>query len=134
MININTILYLVKKSELIKLICNIKNIIPSGLQNNYINYMNTITDIKKLLANHKHLLSEKYPIKNIAVFGSYSRNEQNEKSDIDIFVEFNAPIGIEFIDLAEGLERILHLRVDLISKNGIKKAYFKSIKKDLIYV
>lgn len=96
--------------------------------------MNTITDIKKLLANHKHLLSEKYPIKNIAVFGSYSRNEQNEKSDIDIFVEFNAPIGIEFIDLAEGLERILHLRVDLISKNGIKKAYFKSIKKDLIYV
>jgi predicted nucleotidyltransferase len=111
-----------------------KNILPFCFKNNYINYMNTIADIKKILSNHKHLLSEKYPIKNIAVFGSYSRNEQNQKSDIDILVEFNAPIGIEFVDLAEELEKILHSRVDLISKNGVKKSYLDYIEKDLIYV
>ena len=96
--------------------------------------MNTIADIKKILSNHKQLLLENYPIKNIAVFGSYSRNEQNQQSDIDILVEFNGPIGIEFVDLAEELEKILHSKVDLISKNGIKKVYFDYIEKDLIYV
>jgi predicted nucleotidyltransferase len=96
--------------------------------------MYTVAAIKNILARHKYLLAEKYPIKNIAIFGSYSRNEQKEKSDIDILVEFNGPIGIEFIDLAEELEKILHSRVDLISKNGIKKAYYKYIEKDLIYV
>jgi predicted nucleotidyltransferase len=96
--------------------------------------MYTITDIKDTLTRHKHVLLKKYPIKNIAIFGSYSRNEQNKKSDIDILVEFNGPIGIEFIDLAEELEEILHSRVDLISKNGIKKTYYNYLKKDLIYV
>jgi len=49
-------------------------------------------------------------------------------------VEFNKPIGIEFIDLAEELEVILNLKVDLVSKKGIKAEYLKSIQKELEYV
>jgi predicted nucleotidyltransferase len=42
--------------------------------------------------------------------------------------------GIEFIDLAEELEKILNRKVDLVSKNGVKPKYFDEIQKDLIYV
>jgi hypothetical protein len=70
----------------------------------------------------------------MAIFGSYSRREQNDSSDVDILVEFSDRIGIRFIDLAEELEEIIGFKVDLVSKKGIKEKYLKSIDSDLIYV
>jgi len=96
--------------------------------------MRTLQEIKNKLSAHKAELMHKYPIKRIAVFGSFSRDEQDEASDVDIMVEFNDKIGIQFIDLAEELEKILGFKVDLVSKNGIKEKYFKVINNDLIYV
>jgi predicted nucleotidyltransferase len=80
------------------------------------------------------MLQTKYGLNKIAIFGSFSRGHQNNESDLDILVEFERPIGIEFIDLAEELENILCVKVDLVSKNGIKPDYYQSIKTDLIYV
>jgi predicted nucleotidyltransferase len=70
----------------------------------------------------------------MAIFGSYSRGENNAASDLDILVEFNDKIGVEFIDLADEMEEILGLKVDLVSKNGVKPKYLQSITSDLIYV
>ena len=70
----------------------------------------------------------------MAIFGSYARNQQTEESDLDILVEFNRPIGLAFIDLAEELEHILKLKVDLVSKKGLKERYLKSIEQELEYV
>ena len=96
--------------------------------------MRTLQEIKSTLNSHKQQLFAKYPIKSIAIFGSYARNEQTDKSDIDIMVEFKAKIGIQFIDLAEEIELLVGFKVDLVSKNGIKEKYFKAIKADLVYV
>ena len=96
--------------------------------------MNNIEHIKKLLATKKQMLFKNYAIKSLAIFGSYSRNEQNSESDVDFLVEFDKKIGIEFIDLAEELEQIIGTKVDLVSINGIKEKYFQSISSDLIYV
>lgn len=82
----------------------------------------------------KPILQKKYPIKQLALFGSVSRAEDNENSDIDIMVELNPPIGMEFIHLCFELEKILNRKVDLVSRNGIKPKYFEEIKTDLIYV
>jgi hypothetical protein len=73
-------------------------------------------------------------LKNIAIFGSYSRNQQNDASDLDILVEFSRPVGIEFIDLAEELEVLLNIKVDLVSRNGVRPEYFQQIESDLNYV
>ena len=70
----------------------------------------------------------------MAIFGSYSRKEQNDSSDLDILVEFSDKIGVIFIDLAEELENIIGFKVDLVSKKGIKEKYLQSIDSDLIYV
>jgi predicted nucleotidyltransferase len=96
--------------------------------------MRTLHDIKSELSNHKNRLFKDYPIKSMAIFGSYSRSEQVESSDLDIIVEFTDKIGIRFIDLAEELEKIVGFKVDLVSKKGIKEKYLKSIDSDLIYV
>jgi len=96
--------------------------------------MRTLQEIKSTLSSHKQRLFHDYPIKSMAIFGSYSRIEQNDSSDLDIVVEFSDKIGVRFIDLADELENIVGFKVDLVSKNGIKEKYFKSITPDLIYV
>ncbi|MBN1637805.1 MAG: nucleotidyltransferase domain-containing protein [Ignavibacteriales bacterium] len=96
--------------------------------------MKTLKEIKEIIIKNKKRLLIKYPIRAIAIFGSYSRNEQNKRSDLDIMVEFNGDIGIRFIDLADELEELLGLKLDVVSKNGIKERYYQQIKSELIYV
>lgn len=96
--------------------------------------MKTLEEIEKTLGKHKHQLFSDYPIKSLAIFGSYARREQNEESDIDILVEFDGKIGARFIDLAEELEKILGFKVDLVSRKGIKDKYYQRIQSDLTYV
>jgi predicted nucleotidyltransferase len=91
-------------------------------------------DIQSRIKDFKPDLIQKYHISYLAIFGSVSRNENTEKSDIDILVDFTQPIGIGFIDLADELESILNSKVDLISRNAIKPKYFEQIKNDLKYV
>ena len=96
--------------------------------------MKSLSTILSLILKNKPGLQKKYPIKSLGVFGSFARGDNTENSDVDILVEFEKPIGIEFIDLANELESILHQKVDLISRAGIKPKYFKAIEKDLHYV
>lgn len=96
--------------------------------------MTSLTDIQDTLKNNKQRLTDKYGLSLLAIFGSYGRGQQNENSDIDILVDFQKPIGVEFIDLANELERLLKIKVDLVSKNGIRPQYLKQIEQDLNYV
>lgn len=96
--------------------------------------MLSLISIKQILTDHKLRLAEKYGLVNLAVFGSYSRNQQTDASDLDILVEFKKPIGLEFVDLADELEELLQMKIDLVSKNGMKEKYLKSIESELMYV
>ena len=96
--------------------------------------MNTVAQIRDLLIENKRNLFEKYHLRTLGIFGSYAKNQQTKDSDIDILVEFEKPIGIKFVDLAEELEKLLNTKVDLVSKNGVKQKYLDRIQQDLTYV
>jgi uncharacterized protein len=96
--------------------------------------MTTLRDIKKILSAHKPEFADRFGVKNLGIFGSYARGDQGPDSDVDLLVEFHVPVGIEFIDLGDYLERILNLKVDLVSRNGIKARYLSKIEPDLQYV
>ncbi|MCC7026971.1 MAG: nucleotidyltransferase family protein [Saprospiraceae bacterium] len=96
--------------------------------------MKTLHEIVLTLGKHKQHLFSEYPIKSLAIFGSYSRSEQEEGSDLDLLVEFNDKIGLRFIDLADELETLIGFKVDLVSRKGIKDKYYKKIESDLTYV
>ena len=89
---------------------------------------------KNILSDLKPELIKKYPIASIGLFGSIVRDDFNENSDIDIIVDFNDKIGIEFITLADELERNLNHKVDLVSRGGIKQKYLNVIDPEIIYV
>ena len=96
--------------------------------------MKDLREIKEALSRHKPLLIEKYKVKEIGIFGSYVRGEQENISDIDILVEFSEPIGWEFIDLQEYLEGILSLKVDLVTANALRSQFKERILREVAYV
>lgn len=96
--------------------------------------MKSTNEIIKLLEKQKPYLRKKYKIKALSIFGSYLRNEAGKDSDIDILVEFDQSPGLEFVDLAEELEEMLGVKVDLVSKNGIKPKYYNKIEQDIVHV
>jgi predicted nucleotidyltransferase len=96
--------------------------------------MLTLTYIKQQLTVLKPILQKKYPLANMAIFGSYARNEATEKSDVDVLVELNGKIGIQFIDMADEIEACLGIKTDIITKNSLKSNYYEHIKQDLIYI
>ena len=96
--------------------------------------MRSLDEIKSTLKENKKRLFSEYAIESLAIFGSYARRNQKESSDLDVLVEFNAKIGIRFVDLANELESLVGFKVDLVSKKGIKEKYLKAISSDLVYV
>ena len=96
--------------------------------------MNPLEVIKQELKSLKPELSERFHVSDIGLFGSITREDFNDTSDIDIIVDFRKPIGIEFIDLADFLESIIKRKVDLISKNGLKANFYSKIEKEIQYV
>ena len=99
--------------------------------------MNHLTkgEILALLAQNKERLAQKYPLKSLALFGSYARGTQVDGvSDIDLLVDFSEPVGMEIVDLVMDLEDILKHRVDVVTYNAVKDRLFHYIKEDLAYV
>ena len=92
----------------------------------------TTEDILDKLKNQKVALFEKYPVHRIALFGSWSRGEQSLNSDVDILVDVDPTIGLGFVSLADELEHILGLKVDLVSRRAIRASLWRQIEPDLI--
>ena len=76
--------------------------------------MKTIKEIKQILSAHKEEIRERYGVIIIGIFGSYARNEQNKRSDVDILIEIEKPIGLKFFELWDYIEKLLGCEVDLV--------------------
>lgn len=82
----------------------------------------------------KPILHEKYGVTELALFGSYSRDEQTEKSDIDIMFDYEGKMGWKLFDVCYALDDLFPGKeVQVASKRGIKEKYFNYLKADLIY-
>ena len=92
--------------------------------------------IRRKLLECKKELREQFGVKEIGIFGSYVRGEQTTASDLDILVELERPIGWEIVDLHEYLEKILGVKVDLVSKGAVlrKPLLWKYVKGELVSV
>ena len=94
-----------------------------------------IKDIKEKLKNSGQFLKERFLVKKIGVFGSYSRGEQRKGSDVDILVEFiEEPSLFKFIRLENYLSDLLGIKVDLVMKNSLKPYIGKHILEEVIYI
>lgn len=101
-------------------------------------YQNMLTKEKIIdyLENNKDYFLHELNISKIGVFGSFARNEQTSKSDIDILIEM--PRGTENISekkqkLKEILESQFQCNVDICRERSINPLFREIILKDALY-
>ena len=81
------------------------------------------------------MIKEEYSVAYLGLFGSYVRNNQNLKRDLDILVEFNeTPSILQYIDLENYLTDILGIEVDLVIRHGLKPRIRDRIMKELVLI
>ena len=106
------------------------------------NQVITKDKIIRILKKELPYLKEKYGVKKIVLYGSFAKGTHKKKSDIDILVDIKKPIGLEFVSLADRLEKILGRKVDVATYDHYKRSFHnprykhiaEEIKKSLIYV
>jgi predicted nucleotidyltransferase len=95
----------------------------------------TKNQIINYLQEHKNEFSKKYQITKIALFGSYSRNENRVDSDVDITIETKLSDYFLLFDFKEELENQFHTKVDIVRlRDKMNMALRRRILKDGIYV
>lgn len=81
--------------------------------------MLTKEKITNLLKEKQSYLAVEFGVARIGLFGSYEKGTAQENSDVDLVVEFSRPIGFRFFALAEYLEKLLGVPVDILTPTGI---------------
>jgi len=98
------------------------------------NISNKTEIIRLLQLNSKTI--KRFGAKRIGLFGSYQRNQQTNKSDIDLLIEFQSGKKNfdNFINLAIFLEDLLNSEVDLVTPESLSKSFLTRIKNEIDYV
>ena len=102
----------------------------------------TKQEIMHILRKQLPYLQERYGVERIAIYGSFAKDNQKKRSDVDILVQLMKPLGLEFVQLAYHLEKILKKKVDLATFDTLRRSLenprYKHIASDiertLIYV
>lgn len=94
--------------------------------------MNEVEQLMEKLREYMPLLRKKYNVKTLGIFGSYIRDEQTKKSDLDILVDFEKPIGLlDLVGLEMELSELLGKKVDLVLKSVLKPRIGKHILEEV---
>jgi len=78
----------------------------------------------------------RFGIRNVGLFGSYARNEQSDKSDIDILIDFEPEMEnydnyMGVCDIFEQLFR--NEKVEIVTKNGLSPYIGPKILNEVMY-
>ena len=100
--------------------------------------MSNLEKVIGILRKELPYLKNNYQVRRLGIFGSFVKQKQSVNSDIDIIIEFKKPIGLDFIELAEYIEKLLGRKVDILTTEGIKgiriRRVAKDIKRSVLYV
>ena len=87
------------------------------------------------LKKEKPYLYEKFGVEEIALFGSYARNEQKEGSDIDVLVKLKYPKLKFLVGVLEFLEQKFSKKIDIVTEgNHLSERFRRVVKDDIVYV
>lgn len=91
--------------------------------------------IKSILKKSQPTIRKKFNARITGIFGSYTRGEQKENSDLDILVKFYK--GASLFDLAgltNYLEEKLDMKVDIVSDRAVRPEIKEEIYKEVVHL
>ena len=92
-------------------------------------------EVLNLLRAHKTTLAQRFGVIDIALFGSFARNQNAEHSDIDVLVWFDGPatsrryFGVQFY-----IEDLVGRRVDLVTDKALRAELRPQVEREAVHV
>lgn len=84
--------------------------------------MKNIKKIKEIIKQHRNILSERFGIAIVAIFGFYVKGEQEQSSVIDLLADILRPISLlEMVGSELYLSELPEIKVDLVPKRSVRK-------------
>ena len=90
-------------------------------------------DILRVIREKQPVLTDRFTVRRIGVFGSFARDSANPESDVDILVELAEPTFDHYMDLKFYLEEVLNRSVDLVMAETVKPRLWPIIEKEIVY-
>lgn len=93
------------------------------------------TRVLQLLRDHMSTLTSEYGVRSLSLFGSMSRDEARDDSDVDILVSFDGPatsaryFGVQFY-----LEDLLGHPVDLVTDKALRAELRPYVEREALRV
>jgi predicted nucleotidyltransferase len=88
-------------------------------------------NLKKL----KPMLSRKFKVKRLGIFGSYVRGQTRRSSDVDVLVEFSGSIDLlDFVAMARSVAEQTGAKIDLVSIKALRPEFRGTILNEVIYI
>jgi predicted nucleotidyltransferase len=92
-----------------------------------------IDTIKVKLRRMMPEVSARYQVREIALFGSFVRQDDSPDSDLDILVSFHEPPSLlKFLELQARLSDSLGVKVDLVMKEALKPRIGERILREVV--
>ena len=91
--------------------------------------------VLNLLRAHKAILSQRFGVTDLALFGSFARDQAADDSDVDILVRFDGPatskryFGVQFY-----IEDLLDRRVDLVTDKALRAELRPAVESEAVHV
>ena len=92
-------------------------------------------EVIDILRAHRDALAERFGVAELALFGSFGRDQATESSDIDILVAFDGPatsksyFGVQFY-----LEDLLGRSVDLVTSKALRPRFRPYVEREAVHV
>jgi len=90
----------------------------------------TRREVLSLLRANQDLL-RRCKVRRIGIFGSFVRNEQTARSDVDFLVDFSEPNFDRFMELHEQLRKLSGRKVELVTPEGLSKYLKPFVEKEV---
>jgi uncharacterized protein len=88
-----------------------------------------IQDLRRMMPE----LNSNYGVQTLGLFGSFVQGVQNQRSDLDLLVDFKrVPTLFQFIRLEKYLKEKLGIKVDLVMKTALKPNIGRQILREVI--
>lgn len=94
-----------------------------------------LTQFIDVLRQQLPLLSKRYHVESLGVFGSFVRHEQRPDSDLDVLVTFGEPPSLlKFIEMENYLSDMLGVKIDLVMKDSLKPRIGEQVLREVVPV
>ena len=87
------------------------------------------------LERERNVLSERFGVASLRLFGSFARDDARDSSDIDLVVRFREPATFRgYMDLLFHLEDVLGRPVDLVTEEAMRPELRPVIEREAVHV